>query len=188
MRILVVDDDSDFTTVQCEWLEKEGYDAIGVLSERDARKRLAENGEEIGIALIDMYMEAQDSGLKLIKLIGERYPEIVPIVITGHADFENAARCMEEGCFSYIVKGETPPNVIRQTIKKATEYYQWRVSYSQLQNIMPRLKWGLEELRDGIEQISCTTQRIENELPLLDVQGGSEGFGLTEGRDPGGMC
>jgi DNA-binding NtrC family response regulator len=193
MKILMVDDNRDFAAEQCEWLKEEGYRAIRAHSERDARKSLAENGEEIDVALIDMYMEAPDSGLKLIKLIGERYPQIVPIVITGHADFENAARCMEEGCFSYIVKGETPPNVIRQTIEKATEYYKLRVSYRQLWNTMPRLKQGLTTLRGQfaeltktMKQVSDTLRRVEDELSLLRIPGKSAKSNPSEERDSDG--
>lgn len=177
MKILVVDDDNDFTSKQCAWLETEGYDAVGVNWEREARDYLAENGEDITIALIDMYMEEEDSGLRLVRLIRESYPWIVPIVITGHADFGDAARCMEEGCFSYIVKGETPPDMIRQIIRKAVEHHRFLT-------VLPRLKTGLEELRNAfaelvnsinsinknMERTLDSVRRLEDEFSIISEQ------------------
>lgn len=184
MKVLVVDDDNDFTSKQCAWLEKEGYDAVGVNWEREARNYLAENGEHITIALIDMYMEEEDSGLKLIRLIKKSYPWIVPVVITGRANFGDAARCMEEGCFSYIVKGETPPDMIRQIIRKVVEHHRFLT-------ILPRLKSGAEELRvqlaeldKQMERTSCSLQRFEDEFPLLS----SQNVSVVSGSDEEKSC
>jgi len=170
VKILVVDDQEDFTRKQCDWLREEGYDAVGIYSEKEARDYLTEKGGDISIAIIDMYMESKDSGLKFIRLAKESYPWIVPIVMTGHADFENAAKCMEDGCFSYIVKGETPINMIRQTIRKAVEHHQ-------LITALPRIRSGVEELNDQfkefnkwINKMSFSIQRLEDELSLIITQ------------------
>jgi DNA-binding NtrC family response regulator len=100
VKVLVIDDEEQYTNKQCKWLRSEGYDAAGVLSEAEARVFLAEKGESVDIALVDMYMETGDSGLKLIRLIRGEYAWIVPIVVTGYAEFSNAAECMEAGSFS----------------------------------------------------------------------------------------
>jgi DNA-binding NtrC family response regulator len=174
MKILVVDDDTSFTNKESEWLEIEGYQVIKAYSEVIARKILTEFNEIILVALIDMRMESEDSGLNLVKLIKARYPWIVTIIVTANGNLENAARCMENGCFSYIIKGETPPALIRQTLKKAIEQNRYIVS-------IPRLRAGLTELfiqftdfslkmGKQIEQISNISQRIEDEFSLLEEQ------------------
>ena len=60
--------------------------------------------------------------MKLVGLISERYPSIVSIVVTGHGDFDNAIKCMQAGAFSYIMKGESPPGLITEMVKKAVAY------------------------------------------------------------------
>jgi DNA-binding NtrC family response regulator len=165
MKILVVDDDREYADKQCEWLTNEGYAAAGVYSEQKARDYLADNGKDINLALIDMYIDTRVSGLNLIRLIREDYPWIVPIVVTAHADFSNAASCMEEGCFSYIVKGETPVGVIRQTIRKAQDYHR-------LLDAVPRIRRGLADLTKQLDQftrsLETTTERMSGLLRRLD--------------------
>jgi DNA-binding NtrC family response regulator len=174
MIILIIDDNRDFTNKQCELLSNEGYGVTAAYSESEARECLNENGKDIGIALIDMYMESKDSGLKLVRLVKESYPWIVPIVITGYTDFEDAARCMEEGCFSYIMKEKISLDLFLQTIKKAVERHQFLTE-------IPRFKSGLAELRKQFVELTkkmnemiSTLGRIEDEISFVDTQGKNE--------------
>jgi DNA-binding NtrC family response regulator len=120
-RILLIDDAASFVVAETEWLRAEGYQVIPAQSAEDAEKALARESSDIDLALVDMFMDTdQEGGLKLIHLISETYPWIVSIVVTGHADIQNAATCMEAGAFSYIVKGSSI-ELKRQIISRATD-------------------------------------------------------------------
>jgi len=165
-NILVVDDDQDFTRSQCDWLKTERYEVLAAFSEQEAKEILSKKGENICIALIDVYMEKKDSGITLVKHIRKLYPYIVPIVITGHAKFEDAAACMQEGCFSYIVKGETPSEKILIIIKSAIEHYRFLTALPRLRSGLDAAKKQLKEFHKKMEDLSSTLQRIADEILL----------------------
>lgn len=154
MRILVIDDEETYARQQCEWLSMKGYDAIPLLSEEKAARFLAEKARDVDMALVDMYMETKESGLNLIKLMHDRYPWILCIVVTAHADFANAVKCMKAGSFSYIIKGETPNELILETIKEAG-------TPSRVKRGVAELVERLEELMRGIGE--CI-ERLKDEL------------------------
>ncbi len=124
MRILVIDDKDYYVNECCGLLEDKKYETIKAYSIKDAEDILCKKGDNINIALIDMFMQNDShAGLKLVRLIRNRYPQIVPIVVTGNGNQENAAECMREGAFFYIIKDQTPPELLFQTINLAIYHY-----------------------------------------------------------------
>jgi len=116
-----------------------------------------------------MYMgPKKQGGLELVELISEKYPWIVSIIVTAHADFGNAVKCMEAGAFSYIRKAEDPPELKRQTILKATERYRQTARFlREGSQLIRRLRKQLHDLEELI-------QRIADELPAYaraDMEG-----------------
>lgn len=161
IRILVVDDDKDYTQTQSEWLREEGNETVGVFSEKEAREFLKDHGKELDLALVDMYMEAQDSGLKLVELIDREYPWVVTIIVTGYGNFQDAVRCMEAGAFSYIMKGESPPELIIETLNKASGHLSNRL------RVIPFLQEVRAAINGLLQRVGCVEAmlvRIEDEL------------------------
>jgi DNA-binding NtrC family response regulator len=58
---------------------------------------------KVQLIMLDLSMP-QLSGEELLKIIGESYPEIPIVVITGSNDIETAVRCMQAGASDYLVK------------------------------------------------------------------------------------
>lgn len=169
MMILVIDDDESYTNSQCEWLEGLGYDAFGVLSKKEAEDFLEKEGRTVEIALVDMYMETEESGLELIQLMQKSYPWIVSVVVTAHGDLNNAARCMEAGSFSYISKGETPTKLIRETIKRAENRRRCLNALQKTAIGVKELREQLDPLTTAIETILDILRRIEDESASFDI-------------------
>jgi len=123
IRILIIDDDRDYADSLVEYLRDQGYETAASYTVEATREYLGSKASEVNIALIDLYMARdKEAGLKLVGLVSELYPWIVSLVVTGHGDVGDAIRCMQAGAFNYIIKGESPPGLITEMVKKAIAY------------------------------------------------------------------
>jgi len=100
-RILIVDDDELILTSLAELLRLEGYDVETAARFKDASAQLAASAFEIAIADISM---PDVNGFELLKLIRNRYPETVTIMVTGYGTIEDAVKAMRAGAFDYLTK------------------------------------------------------------------------------------
>jgi len=118
MRILFVDDDEPFLAATKELLEQGGYEVTACSSERQALDVIRARPEDFDIALFDMLLDrSRDAGLRLTRELIAHNPRIPIVVLTGYANFENAAECMEAGAFSYIRKEHT--ELLTPTLQRA---------------------------------------------------------------------
>ncbi len=102
LPVLAIDD--EWTALQaCNLiLRMEGIE--NVICCQDARKAMEIMGKQrIGVVLLDLFMP-HVSGLELLSKIGQEYPDVPVIVVTGAANIETAVECMRAGAFDYMVK------------------------------------------------------------------------------------
>ncbi len=59
--------------------------------------------DDIGLVLLDLTMPHL-SGETVLNMIGEQYPEVIVIVVSGMNQIETAVKCMKQGAFDYLVK------------------------------------------------------------------------------------
>lgn len=59
--------------------------------------------ESIQVVFTDIRMPGMD-GLTLAKVIHEKYPDILTVILTGYADFEYAREAIRQGVFDYLLK------------------------------------------------------------------------------------
>jgi DNA-binding NtrC family response regulator len=95
-KILIVDDDSDFTSATQQLLEAEGHDIQVAASLEEARQRLA--GGNPDLLFVDLALP-DGSGLELISDKGPK-----AVVITGHPSVETAIRAVRGPVIDYLVK------------------------------------------------------------------------------------
>jgi two-component system, NtrC family, response regulator PilR len=100
-RVLVVDDEADIRELLDLTLVRMGLaaDCAGSVAEATAFLE----GNEYCLCLTDMRLP-DGEGLTLVKLIGERYPEMPVAVITAHGSMENAVHALKAGAFDYLSK------------------------------------------------------------------------------------
>ena len=60
-------------------------------------------GAPVRLVLLDITMPEPD-GETLLRLIGERHPEVLVIIISGMNQLSTAVRCIKQGAFDYFVK------------------------------------------------------------------------------------
>ena len=101
--ILLIDDEVSYLRSLRLLLERKG-DFNNILTCDDSRQAmscLASN--HVGVVLLDLTMP-HISGLELLKEIGEQYPEVAVIIISGLNNADAAVSALKAGAFDYFVK------------------------------------------------------------------------------------
>jgi DNA-binding response OmpR family regulator len=114
MKVLLVDDETEFTSALSERLEI-----------RDYQVRVANNGEDAlhiaeadppQIVILDLKMPGLH-GLEVLKRLKQIYPEVPVLLLTGYGSTEEGIAGMQIGAYDYLMK----PLNIRELIKKMEE-------------------------------------------------------------------
>ena len=100
-KVLIVDDDRIIVDSLSELLEIEGYDVIGANSVGAAVEAIER--DRVAIVITDVNMPEAD-GFELLNIIRDRYPAVVPIVITGYGTIESAVEAIKMGAYDYLTK------------------------------------------------------------------------------------
>ncbi len=99
--ILVVDDQPDAAELLCALLRRRGYLATAVTSGQECLEHLQTHSADV--VLTDVQMPGM-SGIELCAALRERHPDLLPMVITGHGDFETAIAAIRAGAYDLITK------------------------------------------------------------------------------------
>lgn len=112
-RILVVDDDPFVSESLVEFLVNEGYsvascaggvEAIEALEESErAPASASKKSTPFNLILSDVAMPGM-SGLELLRLIAERFPHVVTIMLTGYGTIESAIEAIRAGASDFLAK------------------------------------------------------------------------------------
>lgn len=116
-RILVVDDDRIIVDSLVEFLNLEGYEAEGTTGFAGAISGLERRPFDIVITDINM---PDGSGFELLRVIKQRYPEIVVIVITGYGTIESAVEAIKMSAYDYLTK-PIIDDEIKLTVERALQ-------------------------------------------------------------------
>lgn len=101
--VLLVDDEPAWLRSLPVILERSAG-ITNVVTCQDSRKALdLIEQHNVGLVLLDQTMPHLP-GEELLRLIGERHPHIVTIVISGLNQLDTAVQCMKQGAFDYFVK------------------------------------------------------------------------------------
>jgi two-component system response regulator PilR (NtrC family) len=100
-RVLVVDDEADIRELLDLTLVRMGLAADCAASVAEAAAFLER--QSYCLCLTDMRLP-DGEGLALVRLIGERHPEMPVAVITAHGSMENAVLALKAGAFDYLSK------------------------------------------------------------------------------------
>ncbi len=101
IKILVVDDDTDYNLYLTKFLSDEGYQVKGITTPMDAVATLER--EKFHIVILDLKMP-HISGTELLKDIKSKFSNICVIVLTGYPSFKSAVETMKLDAFDYLKK------------------------------------------------------------------------------------
>ena len=117
-RLLLVDDDEPACRLLAEILERDAYQVVTALSVDQAMRALAGTAP-FDAVLTDLRMPGR-SGLDLVRMVREREPDAVVLVLTAFGDAAAAGEAIRAGAFDFVSK---PYDIgaLRQTLARALE-------------------------------------------------------------------
>jgi two-component system response regulator HydG len=99
--ILIVDDDEDTATLLRDSLRKRGFDVDAVNSAAQCLEHLRSNPADVVVT--DVQMTGM-SGIELCQQLRERFPDLLPIVLTGQGGLDTAIAAIRAGAYDFITK------------------------------------------------------------------------------------
>jgi DNA-binding NtrC family response regulator len=117
-KILVVDDEENVCQSIRKVLSRKGYDVSQALTVDDAVKLIKEM--TFDLVITDMMIPGT-SGLELLQIIRDHYPELEVIMITGYASIESAVSATKLGATAYLPKPFTPDELTKVTESTLSE-------------------------------------------------------------------
>jgi len=100
-KVLLVDDEVEFTETTKRLLEHRGYDVTAVNSGDSAIKALGQ--DRYDVMVLDLKMPGMD-GISTLKEIRKLQISIQALVLTGHGAINTALEAMKLGAYDYLTK------------------------------------------------------------------------------------
>jgi DNA-binding NtrC family response regulator len=119
--ILFVDDEVRLLRSLEQAMLDEPYETLYAESGAEALKLLEEN--EVHVIVTDMRMPEM-SGLALLKIVKEKYPHIVRLVLSGYTQVTTLLTAINQGeIFRFITKPWKMEQEFKTVLAQAVEYY-----------------------------------------------------------------
>lgn len=122
-KILIVDDDENFTTVTAAFLEHEGYETTKANTGSEAVEKVS--SEKPRIVLLDLMLPDAE-GIDVLKKIRQVDRNVAVITITGHGDEHRAVNVMKAGSCDYLRKPFRFQDLV-QSIEKASMWREMQI-------------------------------------------------------------
>ena len=173
LRVLVADDDPGIVRTLMLGLKMMGCQPVGVESAEAASKALEDKSADL--LLTDMRMEGM-SGVDLVRDAHARWPEMICVVMTAFASYENAVSAIKAGAYDYLPKPFTTEQ-LEHLIRKVEMLVD-------LQRENSRLRAGSGDWFDGLTSPKCQAlQSVVERIAPSDATvllSGETGSGKTE--------
>jgi two-component system, NtrC family, response regulator HupR/HoxA len=122
--VLFVDDEERLLNSLKRGLIDEPYKCLFANSGPEALKVLGDN--KVHVIVTDMRMPEMN-GLELLRLVREKYPDIIRIVLSGYTQITTLLTAINEGhIYKYITKPWKLEEEFKPQIRAALEYYEQR--------------------------------------------------------------
>ena len=100
MRVLLVDDETEFVSALAERLSLRGYEAQTAASGEEALGKIAQSLPDV--VLLDMLMPGMN-GLEVLKRIKRDHPQVRVILLTGRGSWDGI-QGIREGAYDCLMK------------------------------------------------------------------------------------
>jgi DNA-binding NtrC family response regulator len=100
-RILLVDDEKEFTRILSERMETRGLTVVTAKNGPAALKKAEK--ERFDAIILDMFMPEMD-GIETLKRLLEMNPDLQVIMLTGHATLEKGVEAVKLGAMDFLEK------------------------------------------------------------------------------------
>lgn len=125
---------------------RRGYELLLAESGEEALAFLAEH--EVAVVLSDMRMPGM-SGAELLADVQRTHPDVVRMLLTGHADVDQAADAVNRGGIFRFLTKPCPPEELRQAVDEAVDHHQTQAMEREL--LRTTVLGAIEMLSDVLE-------------------------------------
>ncbi len=102
LPVVVVDDEADILFGAAYLLNSHGIASVTTIDDSRQLLPLLET-RSASVIVLDLFMP-HVSGMDLLPVLVQRFPEVPVVVMTASQEVETAVRCMKDGAFDYLVK------------------------------------------------------------------------------------
>lgn len=136
--ILFVDDDEKVLNSLRRGLLDEPYRTLYANSGKEALEILEKN--EVHIIVTDMRMPEM-SGLELLGIVKEKYPNIVRLVLSGYTQINTLLMAINQGeIFKFITKPWKLEEEFKSVLKQAVDYYNLHAEHDKFEAELEKFK------------------------------------------------
>jgi DNA-binding NtrC family response regulator len=153
--ILIVDDDDDTAVLLRDSLRKRGFDVDSVNSAQQCLEHLRTDPADVVVT--DVQMTGM-SGIDLCQELRQRYPDLLPLVLTGQGGLDTAIAAIRAGAYDFITK-PVKVDALAIAVGRALEHLSLRREVTRLrrdagQNMpIDGIAGGSPAIRETIEMI-----------------------------------
>ena len=166
-NILVVDDEETVRESLAAILEREGYRVFQAES-GDEGLRVLKETPGIQLVISDQNMPGM-SGIEILKLVRERYPNVTRIMLTGDPDPQVIIRSINEGEVYRFIKKPWDNTMLRVTIYFAFEAIQLEEENRRLVAALRRQMNFLKDLERDFPYLAALTRDEDAQLLLAEA-------------------
>jgi two-component system probable response regulator PhcQ len=162
-RVLIVDDEDNVRNALRRSLRKEGYQLFFASGPAEGLKILAE--QPIDLVMSD-HMMPEMSGLEFLTIVRDRCPDVMRLMLTGHADMDTAIKAINHGEIYRFLTKPWDDTELKITLHLAFEKQDLERENRRLMSIVRRQEMfivNLEKEYPGIGQVA----RDENGAVVL---------------------
>lgn len=140
IKLLLVDDEKDFTDTLAQRLKTRGFDVISVYNGQSAVDSVEQN--TVDVVVLDVHMPGL-SGTETLQRIKEIAPLVQVVMLTGNVTVEKAIAGMKLGAYDFLMK----PAELEKLIDKINEAYEIkkehedRIHKAEIDTILSRRGW-----------------------------------------------
>jgi len=158
--ILIVDDEKGIINAFRRVLMDDGYHILSALSGQEGLVKL--KGHKVDLVISDQQMPGM-TGLEFLKKVKMASPDMLTIMLTGHADIDAAIEAINEaGVYKFILKPWNEAD-LRLTIKRALE--------------LRRLVVERDSLLEQVKAQEMALKKLEEDYPgITKVDTDKDGF------------
>lgn len=188
-KILFVDDEKLITNSLRRGLTNEPYESFFANSAKEALKIMEH--EEIHVLVTDMKMP-EITGLELLKIIQEKYPHVIKIVLSGYTQLPQVLITINQGdIFKFITKPWNLEDEFKPILREAVDFYNFKATQRAekerlekknlvYQNMLKRYDDVIDDIRLEVKQVLIINSQIFNEINRLIINQPKTNRSLTD--------
>jgi len=149
-KVLFVDDEVNVLSAIRRAVMEESYTPVFASSASEALAIMEKH--EISVIVTDMRMPVMD-GLTLLKIVKEKYPKTVRIVLSGYTQLSQMLATINQGeIFKFITKPWTTEEELLPVVRQAVDYYNLQVERNTLRENLAKRNLAYQNIFRVMEQ------------------------------------